>query len=92
MNPEQDVHRHDQGSDDPILAEVRRNRAALVEATGGTLESLCAHLATRERSGHAESRDARSGDVRPGDVRPGDADHARPAPPSPLDDDRTSDA
>ena len=38
----------DQPNQDPILADVRRNRDELVRAAGGSLESLFALLKARE--------------------------------------------
>jgi hypothetical protein len=38
-----------QPSRDAILDDVRRNRAALVQSSGGTLDALYAHLKACER-------------------------------------------
>lgn len=72
MTPDPHPPRPDPGPGDPILEEVRRNRAALVEAAGGTLDSLCAHLVARERA----ARTARGGadDDHPAAPPPGDGD------------------
>lgn len=57
---------HPDGRDD-LLGEVRRNRAALLHAAGGTLDGLYALLKDREA---AESRPIARGPRRESDGRP----------------------
>ena len=59
----------DEPNQDPILADVRRNRDALVRASGGSIESLFALL--KERQSQDAPRLVKYPARRPGSNDPG---------------------